>query len=305
MSTSHIAGLSPSVLMGIKNLLVRARSVVEGALVGEHVSPFRGGSIEFAQHRSYSPGDELRYIDWRLFARTDHYHVKQFEVTTNLRAYILLDSSGSMSYPEGQGVAKHDYAATLVAALSYILIQQSDAVSVTTHRDDDVIFLPPRSQVAYLQQICQIIENTKPAGDHDILQLLKFAQDRIVQRSLVVLFSDFLVDLDQLMAKIRILQSRGHDLMIYQILHRDELEFPFSRFYRFESMEDPRFMVADSKQIRAQYMEALQEHQDQLRAAMRKIGVDFQTVHTEESPSRVIANCLNGPMRAKKLRKLY
>ena len=305
MTNSQVAFLSPAVLMGIKNLVLRARTVVEGALVGEHVSPFRGGAIEFAQHRSYSPGDELRYVDWRLFARTDHYHVKQFEVTTNLRAYLLLDGSGSMGYSGDGEITKFSYASILASALAYVLIQQSDAVSLTTNQDGEINFLPPRSQIAYLQQILKTIDGCEPEGGHDILDLLQFAQDRITNRSLVVIFSDFLVDLDALIPKIRILQSRGHDLMLFQILHPDELAFPFNRFYRFESMEDNRFLVADSKAIRAQYLEALKEHQDQLRRAFRKIGVDYQIVSLDQSPDRALALCLNGPMRAKKLRKMY
>lgn len=291
--------------MGIKNLMVRARAVVEGTQTGEHVSPFRGGAIEFAQHRSYSPGDELRYIDWRLLARTDHYHVKQFEVTTNLRAYLLLDGSGSMAYQGDQDVTKFQYASMLASALAYVLIQQADAVSLTTNDGDDVRFLPPGSRIGYLQQVLNSIEACDPDGDKDILNLVKFAQDRINQRSMVVLFSDFLVDLDQLLPKIKLLKAHGHDLMVFQILHPDELDFPFNRFYRFESMEDSRHVIADGKAIRNLYMEALGEHQEQLKKAMTKIGVDYQTVRTDQSPSQALAHCLNGPMRAQKIRKMY
>lgn len=297
--------LNPNVLLGIKNLMVRARTVVEGTQVGEHVSPFRGGAIEFAQHRSYSPGDEMRYIDWRLLARTDHYHVKQFEVTTNLRTYLLLDGSGSMAYQGSGQVSKFQYASLLASALAYVLIRQADAVSLTTNAKDDIQFLPPRSQIAYLQRLLESIEATSPEGDKDILSLLQFAQDRINQRSLVVLFSDFLVDLDALIAKIKILKSHGHDLMVFQVMHPDELDFPFNRFYRFESMEDTRTITADSRSIRALYMEALQEHQERLTRSMLKIGVDFQTARTDVDPGRALALCLNGPMRAKKLRKMY
>ena len=307
MSTNKLANLSPSVLVGIKNLLLRARTVVEGALVGEHVSPFRGGAVEFDQHRAYSPGDELRYIDWRLFARTDHYHVKQFEVTTNLRAYLLLDGSGSMAYKgtEEEGVSKFQYASMLASALAYVMVRQADAVSLSTNDDEKVKYMPPRSQVAYLNQILTEVESCAPEGPRDIEALLRFAQDRINHRSLIVLFSDFLTDLDKVLPHIRILQSHGHDIMAFQILHPDELDFPFSRFYRFESMEDQRFLVADSKTIKAHYMEALKEHQDILTTNMMKIGIDFQSVRTTDSPDRVLAACLNGPMRARKLRKLY
>ena len=305
MSSKKTTNLTPSVLVGIKNLLLRARTVVEGSLVGEHVSPFRGGAVEFAQHRSYSPGDELRYIDWRLVARTDHYHVKQFEVTTNLRGYLLLDGSGSMGYSRGEDVSKYRYASMLASALAYILIQQSDSVSLSTNKDNDITFMPPRSQTAYLQQLLNVVDANEPQGEKDILSLLQFAQERIANRSMVALFSDFLVDLDALLPKIRILQSRGHDLMVFQILHPDELEFPFNRFYRFESMEDQRFTVADSKAIRSWYLEAMEEHQERLRDSMRKSGVDFHVVRTDQAPDRVLARCLNGPMRAKKLRKMY
>ena len=304
-SDNKLANLNPSVLMGIKNLMVRARTVVEGAQVGEHVSPFRGGAIEFAQHRSYSPGDELRYIDWRLFARTDHYHVKQFEVTTNLRAYVLLDGSGSMGYDGGEGITKFNYASILASALSYVLVQQADAVSLTTNEGPEITFLPPRTQSAYLQQILKTIDDCEPRGDQDILSLLKVTQDRVNHRSMIVLFSDFLVDLDELLPKIRILKSHGHDLLVFQVLHPQEQTFDFSRFYRFESMEDQRFVVADSKSIRKQYLAALKEHQDRLHNAMRKIGVDFHEVNVEQKPDRVLARCLNGPMRARKIRKMY
>ena len=305
MSSDSLKTLSPSVLVGVKNLILRARTVVEGSLVGEHVSPFRGGAVEFDQHRSYSPGDELRYIDWRLYARTDHFHIKQFEVTTNLRGYLLIDGSGSMAYTRESEVSKHQYSTMLASALAYILVQQSDSVSLTTNKGKDITYLPPRSQIAYLHQILKVIDEHEPKGDRDILSLLKFAQERITNRSLIVLFSDFLVDLDQLIPSVRVLQSRGHDLIMFQIYHPDELDFPFNRFYRFESMEDARYMVADSKMIRASYLEALNEHQEKLRKAMRKIGADFHTVRTDQEPSRVLARCLNGPMRAKKLRKMY
>lgn len=304
--TKTLSNLDPATLVGIKNLMLRARTVVEGALVGEHISPFRGGSIEFAQHRSYSPGDELRYIDWRLYARTDHYHVKQFEVTTNLRAYMLVDCSGSMGYPEeGPGVTKYQYASMLASALAYVLIQQSDAVSVITHDGDDTRYLPPRSQIGYLTQLLSVLDTAEPRGERDITDLLKFAQDRILHRSLVVLFSDFLVDVDVLMRKVRSLQTRGHDILVFQIMHPDELNFPFNRFYRFESMEDQNYLVADAKSIRSHYMDALNEHQETLVTAMGKAGIDFQTVSLSDAPDRVLNGCLNGPMRAKKLRKMY
>ncbi len=305
MTSVRPANLDPAVLTGVKNLVLRARTVVEGALVGEHISPFRGGSVEFAQHRAYSPGDDLRYIDWRLYARTDHYHVKQFEVTTNLRAYLLLDGSGSMAYAGEGPVSKHRYAGMLAGALAYVLSQQSDAVSLSVNQGDQVGFLPPRSQTAYLQQILRVIEDSAPQGDQDILKLLQFVQERVNHRSLIALFSDFLVDLDDLMASLRILQTRGHDLLVFQVLHPDELDFPFNRFYRFESMEDLRHVTADARTIHAQYLEALEEHQNQLRQAMRKQGVDFQIVRTDQAPDRALARCLNGPMRARKLRKMY
>jgi uncharacterized protein (DUF58 family) len=304
--SNALSNLDPTTLVGIKNLLVRARTVVEGALVGEHISPFRGGSIEFAQHRSYSPGDELRYIDWRLYARTDHYHVKQFEVTTNLRAYMVVDSSGSMAYPEeGETVSKYRYATLLASALAYVLIQQSDAVSVITHQHEETRYLPPRSQVGYLNQLLTVLDAAEPEGEKDITDLLKFAQDRILHRSLVVLFSDFLVDIDSLMRKVRSLQTRGHDILVFQILHPDELDFPFNRFYRFESMESQDYLVADAKSIRNHYMDALNEHQENLVNAMSKAGIDFHTVSVSDPPDRVLNSCLNGPMRAKKLRKMY
>ncbi|MCB1045189.1 MAG: DUF58 domain-containing protein [Acidobacteria bacterium] len=299
------AFLDPEVLAGIKNLVVRARTVVEGALVGEHVSPFRGGSIEFAQHRPYTPGDELRYIDWRLLARTDQLHVKQFEVTTNLRAYLLVDASGSMAYPESASLSKYSYASLLASALAYVLIQQSDAVSLCTNEPDGVRYLPPRSQIAYLKQILSLLDQHAPQGEEGVMALVRHVQDRVSHRSLIILMSDFFVDLDQLNQRIKYLRGRGHDLMVFQVIHPDEVAFPFQRFYEFHCMETPETLTADGRSIRDHYLEAFQEHQDKLKDIMRQAGVDFTSVTTDQPPDRVLARHLNQPHRAQKLRKMY
>ena len=292
--------------------------MVEGFLVGEHVSPFRGGSVEFAQHRAYSPGDEIRYIDWRLFARTDHYHIKQFEVTTNLRAFLLLDSSGSMGYPEKEHLAqpsasnrpdKYTYASLLAASFSYLLLHQSDAVSLCLNENEGqnksgVKFLPPRTRATYLHQIAETIESHSPQGEDGILKLVQYIQDRVNQRSLCILISDFLVDLKELIAKVKTLRSHGHDLILIQVLDPDEVDFPFNKFYRFESMENADFLSVDSRHIKSLYLEAFQEHQVKLRKELQKLGLHFHSVLTTEAPEKVIGKILNAPMRSKKMKAL-
>lgn len=304
---SSQATLDPVVLAGIKDLVVRARTVVEGALVGEHVSPFRGGSVEFAQHRAYSPGDELRYVDWRLFARTDDYHVKQFDVTTNLRAYLLIDTSGSMGYPQGDPVTKFRYASFLAGAMAYLLIQQADAVALCLNDQENqsVRYLPPRGQIPYLHELCQTMEQQETGGQQGILELLQFASERIVHRSMVMVFSDFFVPLEPLISRLKHLQARGNDVMTFQILHADEQEFPFHRYYRFQSMEDQRFLNADAKSIRRHYLEALDVHQKSLNDGMRQCGIDFTTAVSHEPPSLVISRHLSNPIRAKKRPKPF
>jgi uncharacterized protein (DUF58 family) len=303
----------PEIFNRIRNLSVRARRVVEGFLVGEHISPFRGGSVEFAQHRAYAPGDEIRYIDWRLLARTDHYHIKQFDVTTNLRAYLLVDSSGSMAYPEPETLktanasfrpTKYEYASLLAAAFSYLLLHQSDAVSLCTNEPGGIEFLPPRTRATYLHQISNALEKLTPAGPSGILELIQYIQDRVNQRSMCLLISDFLVDLNELIAKVKTLRHHGHDLILVQVLDPDEVNFPFNRFYRFESMEDKEYLSADAKKIREQYLEAYQEHQNKLRRALQRLGMDFHSVLTTSPPEKVIGQILNSPTRSKKLKAL-
>lgn len=296
---------------------MRARRVVEGFLVGEHISPFRGGSVEFAQHRAYTPGDEIRYIDWRLLARTDHYHIKQFDVTTNLRAYMLLDSSGSMAYPEvGQDQqapaskrpTKYAYASLLAASFSYLLLHQADAVSLCLNEAKDeksgVKFLPPRTRATYLHQIAETIENHHPQGEPGILELIQYIQNRVHQRSLCILVSDFFVDLNILVAKVKTLRSHGHDIILIQVNDPDEVEFPFSRFYKFESMENSDSISVDSKLIKNLYLQALGEHQQRLKREIQKQGLDFHAVMTTESPEKVMGRILNAPTRSKKLKAL-
>ncbi len=304
----------PKVFNRIHGLAVRARRVVEGFLVGEHISPFRGGSVEFAEHRAYSPGDEIKYIDWRLFARTDHYHIKQFDVTTNLRAYLLLDASGSMAYPEkpantqenaSERPNKYAYASLLAAAFSYLLLHQSDAVSLCLNENTTqhgIRFLPPRTRATYLHQIADTIESHVPQGEDGILKLIQYIQDRVNQRSLCILISDFFVDLNELIAKVKTLRGHGHDLILIQVLDPDEIEFPFNRFYRFESMENDDFLSVDSRQIKKLYLEAFHQHQGILKKELQKLGLDFHTIKTTDIPEKVIANILNTPSRAKKLK---
>lgn len=299
------AFLDPSVLLGIRNLMLRARCVVEGTLVGEHISPFRGGSVEFAQHRAYSPGDELRYVDWRLYARTDHHHVKQFEVTTNLRGYLLLDGSGSMGYPSGAEMTKYRYATLLAGAAAYVLTRQGDAVALALVKNGGVETLPARCQMAHLSRMLEVMEGHETAGEEGPIQLIRHARDRIHHRSLMLIFSDFFVDVPTLMADVKVLRSRGHDVALIQVLHPDELEFPFNRFYRFESMEDRSFLPADGMRIREEYLAALSEHRELLAQATRQAGVDWIQARTDEAPDGVLARFLNGPLRMRKLRRMY
>ena len=308
----------PEIFTNIRNLSVRARRVVEGFLVGEHVSPFRGGSVEFAQHRAYTPGDEIRYIDWRLLARTDHYHIKQFDVTTNLRAYMLLDSSGSMAYPEAETFltsdtpkrpTKYEFASLLVASFSYLLLHQSDAVSLCLNERDEekgdrVHFLPPRTRATYLHQIAHTIEQHAAEGQPGILELLQYIQNTIHQRSMCILVSDFFVDLETLFSKIKTLRTHGHDLILIQVLDPDEVEFPFNRYYQFESMETEDHLSVDAAQIKKYYLEAFTEHQDRLRQGVQALGLDFHSVQTIDSPEKIMANILNSPTRRRKLKAL-
>jgi len=281
----------PVVLARISNLTLRARHVVEGLMAGLHRSSLRGLSVEFAQHRAYVPGDELRRIDWKLFGRQDRYFVKEYEAETNLRAYLFVDASASMGYT-GAGIAKYDYAATLAASLAYLMLLQRDAVGLVVMGPGAPRVLPARSQPHHLHAIIAELEAARPTGATDVRAALAEVAGGLHRRGLCILISDLLDDPQGLEQGLRHLHHRRHDLMVLHLADRDELELPFRKLTLFRDLEQALELTTDPREIRREYQAAIQEHLAQVRELCRRSGADYDLFVTDQSLDRALVRYL-------------
>jgi len=273
--------LDPETLSKIGGLELRARQVVEGYLAGLHRSPYRGRSVDFAEHRPYNPGDELKHIDWKLWARSDRYFVKLYEEETNVRAYFLMDASGSMDYRSG-AMSKFGYGATLAASLAYLLLLQQDAVGLTVFGEDVRTDVPPTASPAGLDAFCRVLEGTAPAGRTDLGALLHGIAARLRKRGLVVLVSDLLAPLDDLYSALHRFRYDGHAVILAHVVDPAEEEFPFDGNTRFEGMEADLALPTDARQVRAAYLDAFGAFRRELQKACALLGVDYLAANTAQ-----------------------
>ena len=276
------SNFDPQVLARISSLKITATNMVDGILTGQHRSRHKGASVEFAEYKDYSPGDEIRHIDWKVAGKTDKYHVKQFEQSTNLKCTILLDSSGSMAYqsPLEKGESKIDYASNLVAALSYLFLKQFDAVGLTFFNDTVIQHIPPRSKASHLQHILHGLSTISPKGVTQIEKVLSGLAERLQGRGMLILVSDFLTRDQGIYKSLKLLRSRGLEVILFHVLHPDELNLPFDGDTVFESLEDDPTVGLDPVDIREEYQKAIQEKIDQLRKISNGIGVDYVFMDT-------------------------
>lgn len=274
-------------LAGISDLELLARTVVEGFLIGLHRSPHSGASIEFAQYRPYVQGDDPRFIDWKLFGRTDRLHVKQFHEDTNLRCTILFDCSASMDYGSGE-ITKFHYARILCASLAMLLSTQKDAPGFIAYDEETRVYLPPRSDGAHLRRILSELQNLEPGRATDSAGTLKFLGDIIRPRGMVVLVSDLLHEPGEMIRHLRSLRARSHDVMILQISDPAERTFPFDRTVTLLDAEtaDERFAVPDA--IRREYLENRRAHFGKIRRACVENEIDIEEFSTDEHPGHVL-----------------
>ena len=219
--------LKPSVINQIKRLDLRAQFVVKGFLHGLHASPFHGFSVEFSEHRKYTAGDDLKDIDWQVFAKTDKYYIKKFESETNITGYLLMDLSQSMGYTYEQELSKFDYAICLAAALAYLMISQQDPVGLVTFNDKVRQSLPPKSRRTQLGSLLSLLSNLEPSGTTNLLNSLTQVSALLKNRSLLMVFSDFLVDEEETLNALYRLKHGGHDVILFHILDEAEVSFPF------------------------------------------------------------------------------
>ena len=281
----------PQTLSRIAGLEVRARHIVEGYLAGLHRSPFHGRSVEFAEHRPYSPGYELKHIDWRLWARSDRFYVKLYEEETNVRAHFLMDASGSMAYRSG-ALSKYDYGATLAVSLAHLLLMQQDAVGLTVFGGQIRKELPPASSADRLRMMCRLLEDSSPAGQTGLGGLLHQLAERLGRRGLVVLVSDLLAPLADILSALHRFRYEGHSVILVQVVDPAERDFPFDGSVRFEGLEADGALLTDARQVRASYLASLHRSQEALRAACLNQQADYLLAATDERLDVALARLL-------------
>jgi len=246
----------PIVLSKIKNLYIRARVIVDGFMIGIHPSRAKGFSSEFEQHREYSQGDDLRRIDWKTYGKFDRYFIKEYIETTNLKAYILLDSSSSMDYGS-DGFSKFDYGATVTASLSYLMIKQQDSTGLILFSNRIERIIPPKSTQGHIFSILKELEGKRPEGKTMVGEVLQELAGSIRRKGLLILISDLLDEPKEVVKGLRQLRARGNDLIVFHILDRDELEFPFKEPSLFEDMEEDIKLYVDPSSIRSSYKKTI------------------------------------------------
>ncbi len=270
----------PRTLMSIRNLELRARVVVEGFWNGLHRSPYHGFSVEFTEYRQYTAGDDPRYLDWRLFARSDRYFIKKFEDETNLRCYLLTDNSRSMTYGS-TAYTKADYAATLAATLAYFLYLQGDAVGLLTFDEQLRQYLPPRHRTGHLRHLMHALEQPAAGRSTNLAAPLKRAADIVRKRSLIVLISDFLAPLERLEGDLTALAACGHELIVFQVLDPAELTFDVGDAAMFQDLESGRVLFIDPSAARKEYLRRLETHCATLRDTCQRLGIACHRLATD------------------------
>ena len=291
--------LHPETIGRIARLDLRARQIVEGFLSGSHRSPYFGQTVEFLQHREYAPGDELRHIDWKVWAKQDRYYVKQFEEDTNLRATLLVDVSGSMQYGSG-ALNKYEYGCTIAACLAYLLLRQQDAVGALAFDDTIRTKVPQRTKRSHLNALIQALSSSGPREKTDMLPILKGAAETYPRRGLMILISDLLTDRAGLFKGLKLLRQRGHDILVFHVLDDDELDFSFSGPTRFESLELPEHLACNPRALREGYMQALTAYLEEVRKGCAADGVDYVQLRTSQPLDAALAAFLNNRQSQRK-----
>lgn len=284
--------LKPEVIQTVSRLDLRARFIVEGFLSGLHASPFHGFSVEFSEHRRYSQGDDPKDIDWLVFAKTDRFYIKKYEAETNISGYLLMDLSASMAYTYRQQLSKFDYSICLAAALGYLMIHQQDPVGLILF--DEVIrdSLPARSRRSQLAGILALLARARPSGTTDIASSLRRVAAMIRHRSLMMIFTDLLGDLDSTVQALHLLRHAGHDVILFHVLDEAEVSFPFQGMVDLQEPESGDSMVLDAAGIREDYLAAVDEFRGRLKSDCRAMGVDYVPLDTSVPFDRALLEYL-------------
>ena len=284
--------LHPEAIKRISRLDLRARHIVEGFLSGMHRSPYFGQSVEFLQHREYAIGDDLRHVDWKVWARQDRLYIKQYEEDTNMRCTMLVDVSNSMRYGSG-ALTKYEYACTIAVCLAYLILKQQDAVGCVAFDETVRASVPIKSKRNHLQSVIHCLDVNEPQSKTQLSQVLNFVAETYPRRGMVVVISDFFADLESTLKGLRMLRQRGHDVLTFQVLDDDELDFPFAGPTRFEGLETEQHLNCNPRALRDNYLELMQRFLDDIRHGCAQNAVDYALVRTSDSLDVVLASYLS------------
>jgi uncharacterized protein (DUF58 family) len=283
--------LDPAVIARIGGLELRARTIVEGFLSGLHRSPLKGFSVEFAEYRQYLPGDDLSTIDWKVYARSDRYYVKKYEEETNLRAHLLLDVSASMSYGSG-AMTKRDYGSCLAASLAYLMNRQRDAAGLVTFDERILGWLPPSIRPGHLRALLVTLDRLPDGAKTDAGRPLHQLADALAMRGMVVLISDLLDEPARVIDGLKHFRFRGNDVLVFHVLDRSELTFPFDRPVRFRDLESGEEVIATPSEVRDEYLAGIRGLIETYRRELRTVGIDYQLLDTSEPLDRALLSYL-------------
>lgn len=295
--------LDPQVLAKVGKLDLKAKYVVEGFISGMHKSPFKGFSVEFAQHRGYVPGDDLKHLDWKVYAKSERLNIKQYEAETNLVTTLLLDASESMAYTsplkkQKEASAKLEYAKLIIASLSYIVLGQSDAVAVGIFDEKLRDFIPRSTRKVHLNRICAALENIAPQNKTGVGDVLHTVAQRVGRRGITVIVSDLFDKIENILSGIQHLRHDGHEVIVLHLLDKDELTFPFEGLVQFKGLEYANQVLCQPRMVKKAYLEELHKFLTQMKAMCTKNGVDYVQVSTDTPVDVVLSAYLIGRERA-------
>jgi uncharacterized protein (DUF58 family) len=291
--------IDPVTLMKVKTMELRARVVVEGFLKGIHRSPYHGFSVEFTEYRQYTQGDDPRHIDWHLYARSDRFYIKKFQDETNLRCHILVDHSKSMGYGS-VGYTKAQYAGTLAATLAYFLFKQGDAVGLATFDSQIRQYLPPRNRPGYLHRLMLALETTPEGTSTELSTPLKNIAEILHRRGLIILMSDLLTSIEKLEMDLGYLRANGHDLVLFNVLDPDELNFDFNVPAIFEDIESGKTFYVDPPAAQKEYTDKIRNHIVSVKTICRNLGVDYHLFAINRPFDLALLEFLHDRMRRRK-----
>ena len=290
--------LDPAALSRLGAIPMEARQAMTGNIAGRHRSPHRGSSVEFAEYRKYVQGDDTRRLDWKAYARSDRYYIKEFEADTNLRAYFVLDASGSMGFTAGDE-ERIQFARKLAATLSYLIIDQGDAAGLSVCQEKIHIEIPPTRRAAHLNHIFEVLSNTEPSGETGLVEALHTIAEKVNQRALVIILSDLFCDTNALGDALQHLRYRKHDVAVFHMLDQQEIAFDFERPHRFVDMEDNTSIVAEPTLVADEYREAMTAFMENVRSKCHDIHADYHLVTTDQDYEEIVHEFLTSRLTKK------